>query len=395
MKMTPESAIAALCICLIAQSCLILSLNSRVLVLENNDSKQASSEEDILAHCKNFQEAELKILRADIGAILEAETTTQRKLQEDLPFTCSGTWCTASDNYYFNFPKGVVIGVKNTGCNYGDAILSVDSGEFYESTNCPSGNGAVTFGAFSTASGFGATVTGGLGNSASSYLSAASGGYENEASGRFSFVGGGYSNKATNVDSCVSGGELNTASGKYSSVNGGRSNIASGEYSSVSGGQLNTASGEYVSISGGIDNKAISKHSSILGGYSKEITQKEYGIIPEDTFDCNDGKCTSKNDDYFLFPKGVVIGGWNDKCTYGKAILSVDLGNNGNGRNCPRGDGAVTFGFRNEAIGERSTILGGEKNKIRGEMSSNVGGTNNKLGYDSNYVSQLGEIIEK
>ena len=388
MKITPESAIAALCICLIAQSYLIFSLNSRVVVLENNDTKNASSEEDILAHCKNSQEAEFKILRADISSILEAETTTRRNLEES-PFTCSEGWCTASDNY-FNFPKGIVIGEKNTRCDYGTAILSVDSGQRYDSTNCPSGNGAVTFGIFSVASGFAATVTGGFDNKAIEIASAVSGGFENEASGRHSTIGGGYMNKATDEDSHVSGGELNIASGKHSSVNGGYQNVASGKYSSVNGGQLNEARGNIVSISGGLNNKAISTHSSVLGGLSNAITDKEYGTIPEYAFDCEDEWCTS-HDKYFLFPKGVVIGGYNSKCEYGDAILSVDLGNNGNGRNCPEGDGSVTFGFRNEAIGIRSTILGGQKNKVRGDMSTNVGGYGNKIGLDGDYEAQLGQ----
>ena len=73
------------------------------------------------------------------------------------PFTCDGSWCT-SNEHFFLFPKGIVVGQRNRNCNYGDSVLSVDRNE----DNCPSGKGSVTFGVSNTASDDYASVTGGF-----------------------------------------------------------------------------------------------------------------------------------------------------------------------------------------------------------------------------------------
>merc|ERR1740139_1839732 len=86
---------------------------------------------------------------------------SSRKLVDSI-FTCSDDgWCTAPD-HHFLFPKGIVVGTKNTDCTYGSAVLSVD-GKGY---NCPSGVGSVTFGDGNFAGKY-AVALGGTGNKAS------------------------------------------------------------------------------------------------------------------------------------------------------------------------------------------------------------------------------------
>merc|ERR1711957_1056422 len=92
-------------------------------------------------------------------------------------------------------------------------------------------------------------------------------------------------------------------------------------------------------------------------------------------FTCADGWCTSKDDNYFQFSKGIVIGtkAPDEDCIYGDGILSVDA----NGSNCPSGKASVTFGVDNKAIGLGSTISGGSQNIASGEWSSVSGGSGN------------------
>ena len=60
---------------------------------------------------------------------------------------------------------------------------------------------------------------------------------------------------------------------------------------------------------------------------------------------------------YFNFQQGIVIGLWNSKCDYGAGIFSVGSSNY-KSDNCPSGDGAVTFGYENQASGLYSSVTG-------------------------------------
>jgi len=86
------------------------------------------------------------------------------------PFECKDGWCTSSE-HHFLFPKGIVIGHKKPLCSHGDGILSVDSGRIgggniTKGSNCPKGDGSVTFGSKNKASGRGSSILGGEDNSA-------------------------------------------------------------------------------------------------------------------------------------------------------------------------------------------------------------------------------------
>ena len=133
------------------------------------------------------------------------------------------------------------------------------------------------------------------------------------------------------------------------SVDANGSNCPSGQ-SSVTFGTNNKASGTYSSVSGEAGNEASRVRSSILGGinivttqineiYPKESTSSGDGISP---FTCADKWCTSKDNNYFQFSKGIVIGqkAADEDCIYGDGILSVDP----NGLNCPSSNSSVTFG---------------------------------------------------
>jgi len=369
---------------------------------------------------------------------------TSRSLGDTCPFTCDDQWCTADEDKYFLFKQGIVIGAKNTECDYGTGILSV---HLYNprkteggGSNCPKGAGTVTFGqsnealgmssvvsggsfnkaleAFASvsggenneASGKGASVSGGNGNKAINDSSSISGGQLNEATGSKSSVSGGYANKAEGWVSSVSGGEKNIAGGESSSVSGGYNNKASGEYyASVSGGYGNMASGDSASVSGGIENIASGEYSSISGGHKNNSTSDSSSVsgglenvasglsssvsggnknTASNDFSSNspfthsdDGKWWVAEDSHFLFTKGIVIGRKNPKCTYGAATLSVDVGKNNRGTNCPGGVGSVTFGSTN-IVGKKgptSSILGGLKNKIGKRGSSILGGRDNVI----------------
>ena len=378
MKISSESAILGIGLITLAYEIFLLK----------------SRNEEILFEWK----ADYKILRNDIDTLRESSTAAaaSRNL-EDSPFTCADGYCQAQDTNYFIFPKGIIIGqkVKDEACEYGTGILSVD----FLGTNCPSGNGAVTFGGSATASAESATVTGGYGNTANNtYASVSGGNYnfasgntssvlggtENEANDIYSAVSGGYYNIAANYSASICGGYANEALGLASTVSGGALNIASGEKSAISGGYFNEAIGWTSSISGGYQGKSNGEVSSILGGkdstttltheiFPKESTSSGNGTSP---FTCANGWCTN-SDNYFQFSKGIVIGqkAIDADCTYGDGILSVDA----NGRNCPSGQASVTFGTNNKATAAASSVSGGTGNIASGLMSSILGGANNEI----------------
>jgi len=364
MKITSESAILGIGLIIVAYE---------IFVLKSRD-------EEIIAVCK----ADYKVLHTEIDTLRGASTaaTASRNL-ENSPFTCDGTKCTSADKLFL-FPRGVIIGTEMEDCNYGDGILSVDA----SGSNCPSGLGSVTFGRRNVVTGDSGSITGGETNKAGGEFASISGGFNNYAKSDRSSISGGVNNKVSGDGGSVSGGDDNKASGMYSSVSGGDSNIAKGYKSSISGGtkneatgkkssilggRNNTAMGKRSSVSGGKDNLAQGKQSSVLGGY-QNIIEEDDKIFPQEPlppvnpanpFSCVDGWCTSI-DHHFLFPKGIVVGYKKPKCNYGNGILSVDAGRRNDGRmlgsNCASGSGAVTFGHKNTASGNSSSILGGVDN---------------------------------
>ena len=245
MKVTTEAAILGVGFMILAYQIVLLRLR----------------DDKILAECK----ADYKFLHTEIDLLREtsAAATESRNLNES-PFTCSDNWCKATSRKYFLFPKGVVIGTSNRECDYGNSILSVDR----DGSNCPSGDGSVTFGVKSEATQEFASVTGGYNNTASAPYASVTGGSSNDAMGRHSSVSGGHSSKATQEFASVTGGYNNTASAPYASVTGGSNNDAMGRYSSVSGGHSNVAFGIDSSVSGGVSNNARNKYTSVSGGDS-------------------------------------------------------------------------------------------------------------------------------
>merc|ERR1740139_1842998 len=175
------------------------------------------------------------------------------------PFTKEGDWWVAAGDAMFLIPGGLVVGSRNAGCTYGDAVLSVDT----EGTNCPSGRGSVTLGHLNTAKGKYSSVTGGYDNTAAGEASSVAGGVFNRATTGCSSVSGGYDNHATGVGSSVSGGDGNSARGMYSSISGGFENVAEGSRSSVTGGADNRAAGSGSSVSGGGANVVTGIGSSV------------------------------------------------------------------------------------------------------------------------------------
>jgi len=86
----------------------------------------------LLALCAH-QQNQLSIMKEQVSKMIMimGDLETSRRLADEesptssSPFTCSGDWCTAEDKYFL-FPKGVIIGKRNTDCTYGKGILSVD-----------------------------------------------------------------------------------------------------------------------------------------------------------------------------------------------------------------------------------------------------------------------------
>jgi len=275
------------------------------------------------------QNARLLVLEASLLDRTRYSTTTNtdaRNLEEcQCPFkrTSDGKdYETVDSTSLFIFGKGILIGTKNVGnagepaCTYGKNVLSVD----LLGTNCPSGDGAVTFGSRNKVSGTYSVVTGGAYNTAAGIGSAVSGGFSNAVSNLGSSIAGGYKNTASEKNSVVSGGESNTASGNVSSVSGGRFNSASAYASSISGGVGNRATagdtltaGAYGSISGGSQNEVKANRGSISGG---EMNKVYYG---GSNGSISGGRQNEVKSDY-----GSISGGYknkvNDEADYGSIL---------------------------------------------------------------------------
>jgi len=215
----------------VLQFACILFLGRRIFLLETNSSGEIAS------------------LKATIGLLQKSvEGSTTRTLQ-DMPFSKVGEDWVADPAALFVFKRGVIIGNKNEACAYGRAILSVDADYNVSGSNCPSGDGSVTFG------------------------------MQNEASERWSSVLGGLSNQAR---------------GRYASVLGGVRNEAIGFSSVVLGGHSNQAIGVGTSISGGLQNTCDGSYNSILGGFEQELSGDGELTFPESPFSCTKKTCSTR-----------------------------------------------------------------------------------------------------
>ena len=214
-------------------------LASRDAVIKSLESVVASHSSQLNTFKRAMDKMEARIGATEVTA---EETRASRSLYQS-PFTREGDWWIADSNM-FQYPKGIVIGEINRKCVYGAAVLSVDSGlnpvdsnlNAQYGANCPSGNGAVTFGTYNNAEGNGSSVTGGR---------------RNTAEGEYSSVLGGSYNRARGNHTSILAGHANTADGEFSSVSTGLQNKASGQHSSVLGGYLNLAEGTQTTVSGG------------------------------------------------------------------------------------------------------------------------------------------------
>jgi len=233
----------------------------------------------------------------------------------DFPFTQDARGWWVADQEMFRFPKGIVVGVRSSGCKYGEATLSVNHiNDSY--ANCPEGDGSVTF------------------------------------------------------------GQANIASGEYSSVLGGYGNTASGNFAAILGGSENSASGDYSVISGGSNNLASSSYTSIYGGEAVLKQDLESTLVFDSPFTKDAAGWWVADMAMFRFPKGVVVGYKSESCSYGEATLSVN-GGSSKDANCPEGNGAVVFGYLNTASGKWATVLGGNGNTASGSFTSVLGGKSN------------------
>jgi len=218
------------------------------------------------------------------------------------------------------------------------------------------------------------------------------GGFQNSASGVYAFVGGGWANTVSTYASSILGGYGNCIScGKNSSINGGYGNVINttgtfSQYNSIgggggnvvcgaisagtiAGGQFSTASGYYSTIGGGYRNRAFA-HSSTIGGGEKNFANGVMSFVGGGT--CNN-ICNSTS--ACLAIGAVVAGGvGNNTCggtwTLGSCCFTVAP------TTCNAG--AMSFvggGFQNMAVGNCSSVLGGQRNLVSGiGRSSIVGG---------------------
>jgi len=309
----------------------------------------------------NIQREQMNIQREKITS-MESEMTEmrkllspseeqdQRRLNEESPFTCDGSWCTADSNKHFHFPKGVLIGTKNDSCSYGSSMLSVD----HLGSNCPSSPGTVTFGFNNAASGSRSMVLGGYDNVASGPDSFIIGARDSEASGTSrSSVIGGWMNKASGgAGNMVIGGQSSEASGSQDAlvINSVQA-FATAQNAIVFGSWRSKARAVYSTIVGGILNEIhpidTSSFSTIVGGYMNEIRESRYGSVFGGY----------KNGVYGQY--ATVTGGYNNTST---------------------GDySSVSGGSKNKAIGDYSSVSGGTQNKARGDYSSILGAKNKKV----------------
>ena len=207
------------------------------------------------------------------------------------------------------------------------------------------------------------------------------GGISNTASKTAATVAGGSSNTASNNFSTVGGGYHNTASGWYSSIIGGKDNIANNGYAIVAGGANNLASNDGSTVGGGINNTASGYGSTVCGG-TRSIASGQYSVVSggggPDADDINEAL-----GDY------STLGGGNQNTANGDysfvgggwgndAIGTSSIVSGGCSNNASGGAATISGGNDNNAEGEMSTVGGGYENAANGYASTVPGGYNNR-----------------
>ena len=228
-----------------------------------------------------------------------------------------------------------------------------------------------------------ASVSGGIDNVARAMFASVSGGGNNFATVVGSSVSGGKNNFARGEYASVSGGESNSASYVYASVSGGQNNIASGNYASVSGGQNNTASGLYASVSGGTSNHAFANVGAILGGSSNVVGDPalvDHTDGAESTIGGGHGNNT-------IGLRASISGGQSSTASGNYSSVTGGQNNTASGSySAVSGGGSATAAYGNKAYANHSAILGGINN-ITGDPDSEnhaIGETSTISGGDSN-----------
>jgi len=293
---------------------------------------------------------------------------------------------------FYNTISGDWASVSGGGANTASGPQSSVSGG---NSNTASGDVAsVSGGSGNIASGGVASVSGGAINTASATNASVSGGVDNTASGPRSSVSGGKSNTASGLEASVSGGVDNTAVGNVSSISGGDLNTASGDSSSVVGGRYNTASGDSSSAVGGgglnisDGNIAFAHYSAILGGENNlagdpSLSNHNLGMnstISGGRFSIASGSSSS------------VSGGQSNTASGVAASISGGIVNTASGPSS-----SVSGGRSNEASGNASTVAGGGStdsrygNKAYADRSAILGGINNITGVPSGEDHAVGD----
>ena len=164
-------------------------------------------------------------------------------------------------------------------------------------------------------------------------------------------------------------GSSNTVSSEFASVSGGQGNTASGQKASVSGGVFNTAGGVLASVSGGQNNTASGNHSSVAGG----------------------GASISANGNHAYANYSAILGGIKNTTgdpVSGDHALGERSTVSGGDTNFAKGlSSTVSGGVGNFALGYRSAISGGSANATSSEASTVSGGANNSATGDWSVVS--------
>jgi hypothetical protein len=334
---------------------------------------------------------------------LGVNITTDRDLTtfvNDLTITsmsnCTGQLlCVGTNGLLQSSPGGgsIFIAGSGNGSSLRYGVGNNASGNYSASlggcNNTASGNfSTVTGGRNNTASWYYSSIVGGLSNCVTGEKSTIAGGSLNTLSCAYSYIGGGSNNRSCGVHTVIgggrsniaslccatiSGGTFNTASGMTSFIGGGDCNIASNSCSSVGGGSCNISSSIASSIFGGRVNTASGFDSIIGGGYGNRVTCDRSAIV---------GGCYNLNGSIDGFIGG---GNYNVVCNSTSGCLSLGatvaggVGNNTTGGTwstyfrfwtvlptiCNAGQYSfIGGGFQNQANGNYSAILGGQRNNV-------------------------------
>jgi hypothetical protein len=225
-----------------------------------------------------------------------------------------------------------------------------------------------------TTTGTSATISGGLGNRANGFAStiggggigggaAGAGGRGHQAIGGYSTIGGG-------------GGPLDTdrnfAGGEASTIGGGRGNTGAGDFSSIGGGSINRATATHCVVCGGGSNTS-SDIFCFVGGGTGNTASADFATV------CGGQRNQASGFSSFVGGGGSFSGG-----NTASASASVVCGGGDN-----IASGITSFiggGNANRAMGDNSTIAGGEGHTASGAGAAICGGADNLASADNTFV---------